>query len=96
LDAALDESKWATTDTTLISNVDAQAHSAPDEWRELLRRQLTSPVEFLDAVLRLPEDVQVSVEMPPGNVLTGLTKRIRPFEVQLAPATLEELQEIDL
>ena len=29
----------------------------PSEWRELLRRQLTSPVQFLDATLALPESV---------------------------------------
>jgi malonyl CoA-acyl carrier protein transacylase len=77
----------------LISNVDAKVHSSPDEWRELLRRQLTSPVEFLDATLALPESVRITVEMPPSGVLTGLTKRIRSFDVQLAPATLVELQE---
>ena len=34
--------------------------------------------------------------MPPGAVLTGLTKRIRTFDAQLAPQSLTELQEIDL
>lgn len=93
LDAALERTEWGATEHVLISNVDAQAHYAPEEWRGLLRRQLTSPVEFLDATLALPSSVQVSVEMPPGAVLTGLTKRIRPFERQIAPANLRELQE---
>ena len=93
LDAALERTEWGTTEHVLISNVDARAHGSPDEWRGLLRRQLTSPVEFLDATLALPSSVLVSVEMPPGTVLTGLTKRIRPFERQIAPANLRELQE---
>ncbi|MGC1237888.1 MAG: ACP S-malonyltransferase [Acidimicrobiales bacterium] len=93
LDVALENTAWGSTQATLISNVDAKVHSSPDEWRDLLRRQLTSPVEFLDATLALPESVQITVEMPPGGVLTGLTKRIRSFDVQLAPATLVELQE---
>src|SRR5665213_1487390 len=96
LDAALDETTWGSTEATLISNVDAKVHVLPEEWRSLLRRQLTSPVEFLDATLNLPTSVQTTIEMPPSGVLTGLTKRIRPFERQFAPSTLLELQEISL
>ena len=53
-------------------------------------------MDFLNATLTLPERVQTTVEMPPSGVLTGLTKRIRDFTVQLSPATLEELQEITI
>ncbi|MGB8179932.1 MAG: ACP S-malonyltransferase [Acidimicrobiales bacterium] len=93
LDAALAGTSWGSTEATLISNVDAQVHTSPGEWRDLLRRQLTSPVDFLNATLALPERVSITVEMPPAGVLTGLTKRIREFVVQLSPATLEELKE---
>ncbi|HVA71118.1 MAG TPA: ACP S-malonyltransferase [Acidimicrobiales bacterium] len=93
-DEALGHATWRSTEALLISNVDAQVHTEANEWCELLGRQLTSPVEFLDATLRLPESVRVSVEMPPGGVLSGLTKRIRTFDQQFAPATLHELQEI--
>jgi [acyl-carrier-protein] S-malonyltransferase len=96
LDEVLESTTWGTTDAVLISNVDAGVHTSAEEWRELLRRQLTSPVQFLDVTLALPDTVAMTVEMPPGAVLTGLTKRIRAFEVQLAPQSLTELQEIDL
>jgi malonyl CoA-acyl carrier protein transacylase len=71
-------------------------HASAEEWRELLSRQLTSPVQFSDATLALPESVTTTIEMPPSGVLTGLTKRIRPFEHQFAPATLAELEAIEL
>jgi [acyl-carrier-protein] S-malonyltransferase len=96
LDEALAGASWGTTDAVLISNVDAAVHSSAEEWRTLLRRQLTSPVEFLDATLALPEHVTTSIELPPSGVLTGLTKRIRPFARQFAPSSLAELEEIDL
>jgi [acyl-carrier-protein] S-malonyltransferase len=96
LDEALANVIWGTTEVTLIANVDAQVHRDAREWRELLSRQLTSPVEFLAATLALPVNVTTSIEMPPSGVLTGLTKRIRPFEHQYAPSSLEELQEIPL
>ncbi|MGH3733620.1 MAG: ACP S-malonyltransferase [Acidimicrobiales bacterium] len=93
LDAALVTTRWGSTESTLISNVDAKPHTSPEEWCDLLRRQLTSPVEFLDTILALPESVRVSVEMPPSGVLTGLIKRIRTFDTQFSPLSLAELQE---
>ena len=53
-------------------------------------------MQFLDATLTLPQGVTQTIEMPPSGVLTGLTKRIRTFDSQLAPSTLKELQEMDL
>jgi [acyl-carrier-protein] S-malonyltransferase len=96
LDKALASVSWGSTEATLISNVDAQVHTSPDEWQALLSRQLTSPVEFLEATLALPDAVTTSIELPPSGVLTGLTKRIRPFVSQYAPSSLGELQEIAL
>jgi len=96
LDKALTSVQWGTTDAILVSNVDAAVHVSSAEWRELLSRQLTSPVEFAAATLALPETVTTTIEMPPSGVLTGLTKRIRPFERQYAPSTLAELEGIEL
>jgi [acyl-carrier-protein] S-malonyltransferase len=96
LDKALLSVTWGSTDSVLISNVDAKVHASAEEWRELLSRQLTSPVQFSDATLALPEGVTTTIEMPPSGVLTGLTKRIRPFEHQFAPATLADLEAIEL
>ena len=96
LDAALANIEWRTTESLLIANVDGNVHTTAQDWNELLSRQLTSPVQFLDATLTLPQSVTQTIEMPPSGVLTGLTKRIRTFDSQLAPSTLKELQELDL
>lgn len=96
LDAALERASWGSTDQVLIANVDGRVHVTADEWRELLRRQLTSPVEFLDATTTLPSTVTTTIEMPPGGVLTGLTKRIRPFEHQYVPADPRQMEEMEL
>ena len=94
LDAALSSVQWGATEHVLIANVDAQPHSRPEEWRDLLSRQLTSPVQFLDATLALPDAVRITVEMPPSGVLTGLTKRIRDFDRQVAMTTPESIEEM--
>ncbi len=96
LDQALRSVTWGETDAVLIANVDGRVHTSAEDWRHLLSRQLTSPVDFLAATLALPTTVQTTVEMPPAGVLTGLTKRIREFEHQYSPASRDELKESDL
>lgn len=96
LDAALAQVTWHTTEHFLIANVDGLRHNDASTWQTLLSRQLTSPVEFLAATLALPTSVDTTIEMAPGNVLTGLTKRIRGFSVQHAPTTPEEVRKVQL
>lgn len=66
----------------VAANVDGVLRSGDDAWRSLLARQLTEPVQFLRSIEALPNSVVRTVEMPPGTVLTGLTKRIRTFTQQ--------------
>lgn len=95
-DHSLKAVEWGATEATLIANVDGHVHVTASDWRQLLSRQLTSPVQFMAAVETLPAGVTTTIEMPPGGVLTGLTKRIRPFSSQYAPGTLLDLQELTL
>jgi len=60
-----------------VSAVDAQAHAAPDDIRELLVRQLSSPVRWTDTLTALAgAEVTRIIECGPGKVLTALNKRI--------------------
>jgi [acyl-carrier-protein] S-malonyltransferase len=62
----------------VISNVDARTHDNPDEIRELLIRQVCSPVHWEDSMRYLLDQMQIThfYEIGPGRVLTGLLKRI--------------------
>jgi len=61
----------------VISNVDGKSHSEPDEIKELLIRQVVSPVLWEASILSLLEDgYDEFYEIGPGKVLTGLMKRI--------------------
>ena len=60
-----------------VSNVDARPHDDPDEIRELLVRQVVSPVLWEDSIrYMLAEGVDEFYEIGPGRVLRGLLKRI--------------------
>lgn len=61
----------------VISNVDSQAHDSADEIREILVRQVISPVLWEDGVrAMLTSGVSKFHEIGPGKVLRGLMKRI--------------------
>ena len=62
----------------VVTNVDAAPVTSGGAAREALVRQIDSPVRWVESVLGMEEafGVETFVEVGPGNVLTGLTKRI--------------------
>jgi len=61
----------------VYNNVDVQAESDPDAIRDALKRQLFSPVRWVDTINTfVKQDIQHIVECGPGKVLVGLNKRI--------------------
>jgi [acyl-carrier-protein] S-malonyltransferase len=63
----------------LISNVDASPIGTSTAVRNALVRQVSSPVRWVESVQKMISmGVRKFVEIGPGNVLTGLIKRIDP------------------
>ncbi|OFS09452.1 ACP S-malonyltransferase [Hafnia sp. HMSC23F03] len=61
----------------VINNVDVKAETSPEAIRDALVRQLYSPVRWSESVeFMAGEGVEHLLEVGPGKVLTGLTKRI--------------------
>lgn len=61
----------------VVSNVDAQPHSDPAELKDILVRQVVSPVHWEDSIrYMLDQGIDEFYEIGPGKVLTGLLKRI--------------------
>ena len=61
----------------VYSNVDAKSHQDPQEIRQLLVRQVCSPVMWEDSMMAMLGDgVDHFYEVGPGRVLRGLMKRI--------------------
>lgn len=62
----------------VISNVDAQAHSDPNEIRDILVRQVLSQVRWEESMRRLlSEGCDKFYELGPGRVLASLLRRIQ-------------------
>jgi [acyl-carrier-protein] S-malonyltransferase len=61
----------------VIANVDAEANEVSERVKDLLVRQVDSPVEWVRSVERAAAmGVRVALEIGPGKVLAGLVKRI--------------------
>ncbi|WP_437202402.1 ACP S-malonyltransferase [Planctomicrobium sp. SH664] len=61
----------------VVSNVDALPHSDPAELKDVLVRQVVSPVRWEDCVRHmLAAGIDEFYEIGPGRVLTGLMKRV--------------------
>jgi [acyl-carrier-protein] S-malonyltransferase len=76
LKPAIDRVKFAEPVAPFMSTVTARVESA-QRLAPLLVEQLTAPVKFTQAARELAKDgVRTFVEVGPGNVLSGLVKRI--------------------
>jgi len=76
LRAELDALDFRDPRVPVVSNVTAEPVTGGDEARELLIRQLTSPVRWTASVHRMVEEaVDAFVELGPGSVLCGLNRR---------------------
>jgi [acyl-carrier-protein] S-malonyltransferase len=77
LQAALEKVPLKAPRIPVVSNVDAQPHSDPEEIRALLVKQVVSPVLWEDSMRWLiAQGVDQVYEVGPGRVLRGLMKRI--------------------
>ena len=62
---------------SVLNNVDVKSEIEADAIRNALVRQLYSPVRWTETVEKMAQNgVEVLVEVGPGKVLNGLTKRI--------------------
>lgn len=74
---ALDAATFTSPRIPVISNVDAQSHDRPEEIRQLLLRQIVSPVRWEESIRELMRrGIDSFWEVGPGRVLRGLMKRI--------------------
>jgi len=74
---AFEDATWATPQFPVVSNVDGSLQSDADSIRESLVKQISAPVLWTTCMATLREaGCTQFVECGPGNVLSGLSKRI--------------------
>ena len=94
LAAALRAASWSALRFPVIANVDTQMHQNAGDFADLLEKQVWSPVQWVGSVRRASgEGATAFVEFGPGNVLTGLVKRILPDVVTANASDVKTLEE---
>lgn len=82
----------------VVANVDGMAHENPETWRALMSAQLCSPVRWTQTIETLLKmNFSTFIEIGPGKVLTGLTKRVEPNTQRLninEPSDLDQLLDL--
>lgn len=94
LASALSAAKWSAPKVPVWSNVTAEPVTDPAAASDLLVRQLTSPVRWVDVVRQMAQRFPGTtfVEMGPGAVLTGLVKRLAPDCKTMTCGTVAEVE----
>ncbi len=97
LSQALDKAGFAEAHFPVYSNVTADAGISAGRARELLLKQLTSPVRWAEEVRAMAAAYPDAtfVEMGPGTVLTGLLKKIAPEARSLSCGTSADVAKLE-
>ena len=76
---AIEKTEFRTPICPIYQNVDALPHTSPQEIKDNLLKQLTSPVRWTQTVLNMAQDgAKKFAELGPGSVLEGLIKKCNP------------------
>lgn len=80
----------------VVTNVDAAPAATGEAARDALVRQIDSPVRWVESVLRMADGMGVDLflEVGPGTVLTGLTRRIATSAVCASMYDPEQLRKL--
>jgi len=94
----LQQAAFSDPGVPVVCNIDARPVMTGDQARDALTRQIDGPVRWAESVEWMAADggAELFVEVGPGKVLTGLSRRIAPQikTVSLSePEGLEKLQE---
>ncbi|MBN2123206.1 MAG: ACP S-malonyltransferase [Deltaproteobacteria bacterium] len=77
--------------SSVLFNATSEEETDPERIRDIMARQLVSPVRWYDIILRmLEEEVDVFVEVGPKKVLSGLLKKILPSDQSVKIYNLED------
>ena len=77
----------------IVSNVTAKEYSTIDEIKDLLIKQIESPVRWRESIeYMISQGTTTFIEIGPGKVLSGLIKRINKEVKVLNIDTLEDIQ----
>lgn len=92
--SAIDDTEFFKPKFPVYTNVTAKPASSAEETRELLKKQLISPVRWENSIENMLTIAETFIEVGPGKVLTGLLKRIDKSKTGISVGTKESLDSL--
>ncbi len=87
---------FSSPETNVLFNATAESESDPEKIKDLMAKQLISPVKWYDIIRNMTaEGVNVFVEVGPKQVLTGLVKKILPRDTEAKLYNVEDMQGLE-
>ncbi len=81
---------------SVVMNVTAGVAEDPDEIREIMTKQLCSPVKWYDSIKKMMDaEIEIFAEIGPGKVLTGLLKKILPVDYPAEVFTVNNMKTLE-
>ena len=94
--AFLEGISFQTPTIPIIFNVTAGSESDPKEIKQIMTRQLCSPVRWYDSVCKMQdENVEVFAEVGPKKVLTGMNRKIIPSDYSHETFNVDSMKGIE-
>jgi len=94
--AFMDSVTFSTPKTRMLFNATAGIETAPEKIKDIMARQLTSPVRWYEIVLKMMDQgIETFVEVGPKKVLSGLVSKIAP-EGSARIYNVEDMKSLDL
>ena len=92
----MDDIPFSDPQTEVLFNATADRENNTDSIKDIMARQLTSPVRWYDILVRmLNEGVDTFIEVGPKKVLTGLVKKSVPKGHEARLMNVEDLKSLD-
>ncbi len=80
----------------VVMNVTADVAEDPDEIREIMTKQLCSPVKWYDSIKKMMDaEIEIFAEIGPGKVLAGLLKKILPVDYPAEVFTVNNMKTLE-
>jgi [acyl-carrier-protein] S-malonyltransferase len=94
--AFMDNITFSTPKTTMLFNATAGIETDPEKIKDIMAKQLTSPVRWYEIVLKMMDQgIDIFVEVGPKKVLSGLVSKIIP-EGSARIFNVEDMKSLEL
>ena len=95
--AYLDATPFNAPEKSILFNVTADSSDDPVEIKDIMGRQLCSPVRWYDIIKKMmDENVEVFVEVGPGRVLAGMLKKILPGDYPAKTYNVANMKQLEI